>query len=82
MAKAREKHPVQLEFGKRIREARRARGWTQEVLGEKVDLDRTYIGGIERGERNIGLCNINNLALALGSTAVGFIPCRKGQRRK
>jgi transcriptional regulator with XRE-family HTH domain len=49
------------ELGKRIRERRRARGWTQEDLASKADIDRSYIGGVERGERNLTftiLCDI------------------------
>lgn len=55
-----------LRFGRRVRELRTARGWTQDSLAEKAGLDRTYIGGIERGERNVALLNIFRLADALG----------------
>jgi transcriptional regulator with XRE-family HTH domain len=44
-------------------------------------MDRTYVGGIERGERNPALLNINRLALALGETFTGFLPHRTGRRR-
>lgn len=71
-----EKDVVLLEFGQRVRDARRARGWTQEGLAEEADLSRTYVGGIERGERNLALFNINKLALALGESALGFLPCQ------
>lgn len=63
-------------FGKRVRDAREARGWTQEDLAEKANLDRTYIGGIERGERNVALLNLNKLAVALGESAVRIVPRR------
>lgn len=53
-------------FGLQVRRLRRARGWSQEELAARVGLDRTYIGGIERGERNVGLVNISRLARALG----------------
>ena len=53
-------------FGARVRELRLEKGWSQEQLASKVGLDRTYIGGIERGERNLGLKNIFRLADALG----------------
>jgi transcriptional regulator with XRE-family HTH domain len=53
-------------FGTRVRELRSAKGWSQEGFADKVGLDRTYIGGIERGERNLALRNIERLAKTLG----------------
>lgn len=55
-----------LAFGKRIRFLRLKGGFSQEDLAELCELDRTYIGGIERGERNPSLKNILRLADALG----------------
>lgn len=55
-----------LAFGKRIRFLRLKGGFSQEDLAERCELDRTYIGGIERGERNPSLKNILRLADALG----------------
>jgi transcriptional regulator with XRE-family HTH domain len=55
-----------LKFGKSVRRLRLEKGWTQEVLAERAKLHPTYIGGIERGERNVGLDNIIRLARALG----------------
>jgi transcriptional regulator with XRE-family HTH domain len=43
---------VRERFGRRVRELRRARGWTQERLGQEAGKHWTYIGGIERGRRN------------------------------
>lgn len=51
--------------GKTIRQLRLARGWTQEELAERARLHPTYIGGIERGERNVGLDNLIGIARAL-----------------
>jgi transcriptional regulator with XRE-family HTH domain len=52
-------------FGARVRELRTKKGWSQERLAAEAKLDRTYIGGIERGERNPSLVNIYRLAKAL-----------------
>jgi transcriptional regulator with XRE-family HTH domain len=53
-------------FGECVRDKREARGWTQEELGARCGLDRSYIGGIERGERNISLTNLLKVARGLG----------------
>jgi len=52
-------------LGQAIRKRRLALGLSQEKLGEKADLHWTYIGGIERGERNVSLVNIVKIARAL-----------------
>lgn len=56
---------VTVKFGKLVREQRLAKNWSQEELAAAAQLDRTYIGGVERGERNISLLNIVKIATAL-----------------
>lgn len=57
---------IKLKFGKRVRHFRQARGMSQEELAIRCELDRSYIGGVERGERNISLVNIQRISVALG----------------
>lgn len=57
---------VLIRFGERVRELRKERGLSQEALSFKADLHRTYIGMIERAEKNITLINIEKIADALG----------------
>jgi transcriptional regulator with XRE-family HTH domain len=56
----------QKQFGARMRALRQQRGLSQEELALSCNLDRTYIGSVERGERNISLVNIHTIAAALG----------------
>ena len=51
-------------FGKRVRELRLKRKWSQEKLAELASMHTTYLSGIERGKRNVGLENILKLAHA------------------
>ncbi len=52
-------------FGLKIKELRKERGLSQEKLAELANLHRTYIGMIERGEKNITLLNVAKIAKAL-----------------
>ena len=52
-------------FGLRVRELRKSRGLSQEQLADACHLDRTYIGGIERGERNVSILKVRLIAEAL-----------------
>ena len=49
-----------------MRRIRRAKGMTQEKVAEIAELHPNYIGSVERGERNISICNIARIAVALG----------------
>ncbi len=59
------KKKVLLVFGEKVREIRKMLGLSQEELSYKADLHRTYIGMIERAEKNITLVNIEKIAKAL-----------------
>ena len=65
---------VQVRFGERLREIRRKKGISQERLAGLAGLHRTYVSGVERGERNISLVNIERLALALDVAMSDLMP--------
>lgn len=57
-----------VQLGKVVRQTRHSLGLSQEALAERAGLHWTYIGGIERGERNVSLINIVRIARALEIT--------------
>ena len=59
------KPAILVSFGQEVQKARKKLGLSQEQLAEKAGLHRTYIGMIERAEKNITLCNIEKIAYAL-----------------
>jgi transcriptional regulator with XRE-family HTH domain len=76
------KHPSLVKLGQRIRKFRDKAEISQEELAHRADLDRTYVGGVERGERNLGVLNLLTLADALGISAsvlLTGISTRKGE---
>ena len=66
-------HPLRLRLASNLRAIRRARGLSQEGLADLSGLHYTYIGGIERGERNLSIDNVGRLADALGLDAVDLL---------
>ena len=56
---------INKKVGFNIRKYRGKKGWSQEQLAFEADLHRAYIGHIERGEKNIGLINLEKIAKAL-----------------
>ena len=59
-------HPELIAFGKAIRSIRLNKGISQEALADLAGIDRSYMGGVERGEHNIALINIKRISEALG----------------
>ena len=68
-------------FGANVREQRRQLGLSQEQLAEACGLHRTYVGAIERGERNLSLLNIVRLADALSVTPADLLRDIAGKAR-
>ena len=64
---------IKKHFGERLRSLRHRKGFSQETLAAACHLDRTYIGGVERGERNLSLINIHKIADALGISAAELL---------
>ena len=59
------KPPLLLDFGDCVRQFRIERGFSQEAFADACEIDRSYMGGIERGERNLALVNIVRIIQAL-----------------
>ena len=59
---------IQRQLGDRIRRLRRKRGWSQEEFADISELHRTYIGAVERGEKNLTISTIHTLAKTLDTT--------------
>jgi len=59
-------HPELSAFGQAVRALRKEKGVSQEALADMAGLDRSYMGGVERGEHNVALINIKKIAGALG----------------
>lgn len=57
---------IRVRFGHAVRKRRLELGFSQEELADRASIHRTYVGDVERGERNIALLNIEKLAKALG----------------
>lgn len=51
--------------GAKVREVRKKKGFSQEAFALEVGLDRTYMGGVERGQRNVALLNLKKIAAGL-----------------
>lgn len=68
-----EKEPILLMFGKNVQKIRKIRHLSQEQLAELAGVHRTYIGMIERAEKNITLCNIERIAKGLNVPIIDLL---------
>jgi len=69
-----QKHPHLIKIGQKIRQLRLERGFSQEDFAAEVSIDRSYMGGIERGERNVAALNLIRIAKALGVEVGDIFP--------
>jgi transcriptional regulator with XRE-family HTH domain len=74
----RKKHPALIKLGKRIRDLRKDKGFSQEDFAYEVGLDRTYMGSVERGERNIAAINLIRIAKTLKIEVGELFPSIRG----
>jgi transcriptional regulator with XRE-family HTH domain len=65
--------PLLLSVGGHVRSIRLAKGISQEDLAARAGLHRTYVGGVERGERNVSLINLAKIAAALEVTLPALV---------
>jgi len=68
MVAERDDDPILTEFGVRLRKLRKAKGYSQEGFALECGLDRSYVGAVERGERNLSLRTIKTIAKRLSVT--------------
>ena len=66
-------HSLRSRFGRNVRAARLSRGWSQEGFADVCGLDRSYVGGVERGDRNVSIDNIERIAEALAMPATALL---------
>lgn len=64
--RGKQRQSARVRLAKRLRAERAARGLSQEQLADMAGVHRTYLGSVERAERNVSIDNIEQLALALG----------------
>lgn len=74
----RESHYLRRVLAQNIRDARKQKGYSQEKLADEAGLHRTFIGSVERCERNISIDNVSKIALALKIEASDLLIERKG----
>ena len=67
------RHPVLVALGRAIRRARKERGVSQEGLAHDTEIDRSYMGSIERGDQNVGVMHLAKIAHALNMTITELV---------
>ena len=70
-----EKHQNLVKIGAKIRELRLAKGYSQEGIADASGMGRTYLGRVERGEQNISIQNLIQIAFALEVEVAELLPC-------
>jgi len=73
------KRDILIKFGEKVREIRKQKGLSQEQLSFKAELHRTYLGMIERAEKNITLVNIEKIANALETSINDLMNFKSGK---
>lgn len=73
MARATHETQLVMVFAGNVRRLRRQRGMSQEQLAEAAGVHRTYVGMLERGEKNVTIYNIERIATALGVDASALL---------
>lgn len=71
-----------VEFGQRVRAIRKSKGFSQEALAGLAHIDRSYMGHIERGEKNITLTKIYQISNALEIQVADLFPCVESRNHK
>jgi transcriptional regulator with XRE-family HTH domain len=61
-----DRQPILLAFGAAVRNCRKGKGFSQETFADECGIDRSYMGGVERGECNIAFVNVEKIITALG----------------
>ena len=64
-------------FGANVRRLRQAKGLSQEGLAQMAGIHRTYIGAVERGERNVSIDNMERIAVAVGASIADLLSGKK-----
>ncbi len=69
-----EKNKNLMKLGQQIRKIREEKGFSQEAFAHEIGIDRSYMGGVERGERNVATLNLIRIAKALGVEVGDLFP--------